>query len=136
MKYEVNPKDLDDAIRYFTRNYKHTIDKSSFFLYSFKFQDPKEMLHNIYPLNQKSGWLVETYKKDQWLHELEVVEVRQFKQIIKRYFEGKLTTVIQINDKLCDGFGRCIFYHAIGENILTAKFYSKTQKKIEMLLMR
>ena len=79
----------------------------------------------INPLNQEKGWLSASFEKDEWIRELKKAEVRDLKGIVTKYFNGTLAPAILINDKLCDGFGRCIFYHAIGKDILVAKFYSK-----------
>ena len=119
MRSEVNPKDLDDAIRYYTRFQKLPLEKSNLVLHCIEPEDPKELLKDIYPLNQERGWLAASYEKEEWIKGLENVEIRRFKRIINNFLDGNLMPVIQINGKLCDGFGRCIFYHAIGKNILT-----------------
>ncbi|MFX0135271.1 MAG: hypothetical protein ACFFDN_16625 [Candidatus Hodarchaeota archaeon] len=123
MKKEVNPNDLDDAIKYYSKTYKQEIDKKDLFLQSIEFESPKELLKDIYVPEVREGELDVSYGREKIIEKLNEIEIRRFKRIINNFFDGKLTPAIQINGKLCDGFGRCILYHALGKKILVAKFF-------------
>ena len=119
---KITQKDLDDAIKYFNKNSNYKITRKELSFEGFELKEPIELIDKKYPLNQDKGWLSKSYKKDEWIKTIEDVEVRRFSHIISEFFKGSLTSVIQINEILCDGFGRCIFFHAIGKKVCTSVF--------------
>lgn len=124
MSDQVDVRDLKKAIGYYNRSAKNKIDEACLKLVGIQLKNPKELLSEAIPeyeLLREQGWL-SRYEEGEWVSEIERIEVRDFKRILNLYFEGNLGPAIQINEKLCDGFGRCIFFYAIGKKIPVAAF--------------
>ena len=83
------------------------------------------MLKDYFESYEEKGWLDALYSSGEWIEQMELQEQRSFENIIINYFNGQSTTIIMIEDILCDGLGRIIFFHAIGKNIKVARFKKK-----------
>ncbi len=124
---EPRENDLQDAISHYNSLYSSNYCKSNLIYKDFKYLNSKNLFKGYFEPHKEEGWLDTLYGSDEWIEQMEYHEHRPFKNVINNYLSGEIAPIIIINDVVCDGYGRIIFYHAIGRNVPAIKFILSCQ---------
>jgi len=125
---EYKKKDFQTGVLHYNTMFQTNYKEKDFTFEEIEYMRPCKLFEGYFEPYEEEGWLDALYGSDEWIEQMEMHEKRSFKNVIANYLNGINAPAIIIENMVCDGYGRIIFFHVIGKKVPVAKFKLKKIK--------